>query len=303
MGGTDHRQVVANLPPGVSQHLTARQDRDGLLRLAAHGALILTLGTAIALRVPLWWALLPVQGVCLCFLFTLQHECTHKTPFATGALNEWVGRIAGFLILQPFEWFRYFHLAHHRHTNIEGRDPELLFGAKPEGWRRYLWHVSGLPYWTGMAGLVVANAAGRATGGFLPTPALPRIRTEARVMLGGYALAVATLFWSPFLICVWALPLLLGQPFLRLYLLAEHGRCALVANMFENTRTTFTTGLVRFLAWNMPYHTEHHVFPGVPFHKLPELHLYLRDHLKVTAPGYAAFTRDYVAEFDRTGRH
>jgi fatty acid desaturase len=45
----------------------------------------------------------------------------------------------------------------------------------------------------------------------------------------------------------------------------------------------------------MPYHTEHHVFPQVPFHRLPDLHARMRAHLKVTADGYAAFTRDYLA--------
>ncbi|WP_246694633.1 fatty acid desaturase, partial [Mesorhizobium sp. M2D.F.Ca.ET.147.01.1.1] len=72
-------------------------------------------------------------------------------------------------------------------------------------------------------------------------------------------------------------PALLGQPFLRLYLMAEHGRCPLVANMLENTRTTLTNWFVHKLAWNMPYHAEHHAYPGVPFHQLPEFHRLIGD--------------------------
>jgi fatty acid desaturase len=64
--------------------------------------------------------------------------------------------------------------------------------------------------------------------------------------------------------------------------------------MFENTRTTFTTRAVRWLAWNMPYHVEHHVWPAVPFHRLPEVHRLMRDELRVTAEGYAAFTKGYL---------
>jgi fatty acid desaturase len=45
----------------------------------------------------------------------------------------------------------------------------------------------------------------------------------------------------------------------------------------------------------MPYHAEHHSYPAVPFHQLPALHRAIRDHLKVTAPGYAAFTKAYLA--------
>ncbi|MGO4840776.1 fatty acid desaturase, partial [Rhizobiaceae sp. 2RAB30] len=70
-----------------------------------------------------------------------------------------------------------------------------------------------------------------------------------------------------------------------------HTRCPHVANMLENTRTTFTTTLVRFVAWNMPYHAEHHAYPAVPFHKLPRFHQVVRDHLKVTERGYARFNR------------
>ena len=292
----DHKAFLASLPPEVSAGLTRTEDRAGLVHLAGHAGMIAVLGVLIALRVPLWPVLLPLQGIGLCFLFTLQHEATHKTPFASGALNEWVGRLSGFLILQPFEWFRYFHLAHHRYTNIPDRDPELMSGAKPETRAALALYVSGLPYWTGMARVIAQNASGRASGSYLPTRALPRIVREARGMVLGYALVASSLLWSPVLLWVWIIPMLLGQPFLRLYLLAEHGRCPFVANMFENTRTTYTTMVVRFLAWNMPYHVEHHVYPAVPFHKLPEFHDLMRDHLAVTAPGYVAFTRSYLDE-------
>jgi fatty acid desaturase len=290
----DHKAFVAALPPDEKARLTERSDRAGLVHLAGHLGAIALCGALIALGVPGWWLLLPVQGVLVVFLFTLEHEATHKTPFANGRLNEAVGRACGFLLLLPFEWFRYFHLAHHRWTNIEGMDPELA-GGKPETLRAWLWHVSGLPYWGAQARLVWRLARGRERADYLPAGALPRMEQEARAMLGGYALVLVSIFATPVLIWVWLLPVLLGQPALRLYLLAEHGDCPRVANMFENTRTTFTTAVMRFLAWNMPYHVEHHVYPQVPFHRLPELHGRIRDELRVTAEGYAAFTRDYLA--------
>lgn len=290
----DHRAFVAGLDPDLRARLTAKSDQAGLWHLAGHLGAILVTGALIALRVPFWGLLLPVQGVLIVFLFTLEHEATHKTPFASERLNEWVGRACGFLLLLPFEWFRYFHLAHHRWTNIEGRDPELE-GGKPETLRAWVWHVSGLPYWISEIRLLGALVTGRAKGDYLPASALPRIGTEARLMVAGYALVLASLLVTPLLMWVWLIPVLLGQPVLRLYLLAEHGDCPRVANMFENTRTTFTTALVRFLAWNMPYHVEHHTYPAVPFHHLPALHRLMRNELRVTAEGYAAFTRDYLS--------
>lgn len=290
----DHKTFVAHLPAATREDLTRKSDRAGLVHLAGHVGLIATLGTIIASGVPGWWLALPLQGIALIFLFTLEHECTHRTPFAQDRLNDWVGRVCGFVLILPFEWFRYFHLAHHRWTNIEGQDPELD-GGKPESLRAWVWHVSGLPYWIASFKLLAALGVGRGTARYLPAPALPRIHAEARWMVLGYALVAASLVASPMLLWVWLLPILLGQPVLRLYLLAEHGDCPRVANMFENTRTTLTTALVRFLAWNMPYHVEHHVYPAVPFYRLPALHKMMKTELQVTAEGYAAFTKDYLA--------
>lgn len=290
----DHKAFLAAMDGDERARLTALSNRAGLLHLAGHLGLIVALGALIALGVPGWWVLLPLQGVAIVFLFTLEHECTHRTPFATPWISDVVGPACGFLVLLPFEWFRYFHLAHHRWTNLPGQDPELE-GEKPGTWRALAQVVSGLPYWWGMLRQTLALARGRGEATYLPAPALPRIRRQARWMLAGYALIAASLFLNPLLFWVWLLPVLLGQPFLRLYLLAEHGDCPRVANMFENTRTTFTTALVRFLAWNMPYHVEHHVYPAVPFHNLPALHHLIRDELRVTAKGYAAFTRDYLS--------
>jgi fatty acid desaturase len=289
----DHREFVAALPAALRERMTARSDAAGLWHLAGHLGLVLLVGALIAGGVPGWWALLPVQGVLIVFLFTLEHEATHKTPFASLAVNEWAGRLAGFLLVLPFEWFRYFHLAHHRWTNIDGKDPELL-GEKPETWRAWAWHVTGLPYWWSEVRLMVALVRGRAEGEYLPEGAKGRIVTEARWLALGYLCVALSLLWSPLALWVWIVPVLLGQPFLRLYLLAEHGDCPRVANMFQNTRTTFTNRIVRFLAWNMPYHVEHHVWPAVPFHRLPEVHGLMKEELKVTAEGYAAFTRAYL---------
>lgn len=296
----DHRALLAQMPPDRRAALQERSDAAGLWHLAGHlGAIALT-GTWIALAAPLWPLVLPLHGILLVFLFTLQHECTHGTPFRTGWLNRFVGHAAGLVLIQPFVWFRYFHLAHHKHTNDPQRDPELLAGAKPETWRAWIWHVSGLPLWAASVRLVLRTALAPEAAPYLPASALPRIRAEARLMLLAYAALALTLIWSPALLWLWLVPLGLGQPFLRLYLLAEHGRCPPVANMLENTRTTLTSRAVRWLAWNMPYHAEHHAAPNVPFHQLPALHGQMAPHLKSVSPGYRAFTKDYVSDFTRT---
>jgi fatty acid desaturase len=291
-----HDAVLRGLPPAERQRLTARADGPGLVRIGLHGGSVILLGAAIAAGVPGWWLLLLPQGVLIVFLFCAMHEASHRTAFATRWLNDAVAAAAGFLLILPPEWFRLFHFAHHRHTQDPAHDPELAT-PKPETWPGYLRHVSGLPHWRAAVAVLIRNALGRHADPFVPAAARGRITREARVLLALYALLAlgsaaagsALLFW------IWVLPMLLGQPFLRLYLLAEHGRCPLVADMFLNSRTTFTTAAVRWLAWNMPFHAEHHAMPSVPFHRLPALHARVAGALGTTERGYLRFTRRYAA--------
>lgn len=296
-----HDAFVAGLPRADRAALTARADGPGLRRLAAHAGPILVLGALIGARVPGWWALMLPQGVLIVFLFTALHEASHRTAFATAWLNDRVAQAAGFvLLLLPPEWFRLYHFAHHRHTQDPALDPELA-APKPETWSAYVAHVSGLPLWWGAVRVLVRNAAGRNADAFVPGAARARVAREARAMLAGYAVLAAgsVAAGSALLLWVWLLPMVLGQPVLRLYLLAEHGRCPLVADMFANSRTTFTNRAVRWLAWNMPYHAEHHAFPAVPFHRLPDLHRLARAHLRTTERGYVRFTVTYAAGLGR----
>ncbi|WP_146345233.1 fatty acid desaturase [Phaeobacter marinintestinus] len=294
-----HIDLLKSLPPKAKADLTERSDRAGLRHLALHlGAIALTTAGIIA-QIPLWPLLLIPQGILLVFLFTLSHECTHQTPFRTRWLNDLVGHAIAPILVLPFIWFRYFHLAHHRFTNDPRRDPELEHGPRPETRAHWLIYLSGWGYWRGMARTLWQNAFGTISAPYLPPSRHRAMRTEARVILALYALALLSLLATPILLILWLLPVLIAQPFLRLYLLAEHGLCPPVADMLENSRTTFTTRLIRALAWNMPYHAEHHSYPNVPFHKLPAFHAWTASHLKSTSDGYTAFTTDYVRQLRR----
>lgn len=291
----DHRDVIASLTQQQRDQLTAKSDRLGLVQLAAHWSAIIVLGVLIAAKVPFWPLLMLPQGILIVFLFTLLHETVHRTAFETQRLNDVVARVSSLAIALPADWFRYFHFAHHRFTQDPENDPELAL-PKPETWRQYLIHVSGIPLWWGYLQTLYVNATGRCSGSYVPPKGHPKVRAEARAMIAFYAVVLVLALWfkATLLLYIWILPALLGQPFLRLYLLAEHGRCPLVANMLENTRTTLTNWLVRKLAWNMPFHAEHHAYPGVPFHQLPQFHALIERHLKVVEPGYVSFHGKYI---------
>ncbi len=291
----DHKELLARLPAGTRRALLSQSDGPGLVRFGAHFGLVLLGAGLILAGVPGWPLLMVVQGLFIGFLFTPLHETIHRTAFRSEWLNTAVATVCGFAVLIAPHWFRYFHFAHHRFTHEPGRDPELEAG-KPETLRAYLLYVSGGPVWVGNLKVLITNALGRRDDPFVPARARAKVVREARLFLCAYAgvLAVSLALQSAALLWVWVLPALLGQPFMRLYLLAEHTRCPHVANMLQNTRTTFTNRFVRFIAWNMPYHIEHHAYPAVPFHKLPQFHQVIKDELGCTQRGYARFHKDYV---------
>ena len=72
--------------------------------------------------------------------------------------------------------------------------------------------------------------------------------------------------------------------------------------MLSNTRTTFASRLVGWLAWQMPNHTAHHAAPQVPFHRLPALTERLRADLCATADGYPDAHRQILATLQTAAR-
>jgi fatty acid desaturase len=283
-----HKEALALIDGGELADLRELSDTPGLVHLAGHMALLTVTGAAVLhLSGAAWIAAIIAHGIALVFLFTPLHESIHGTAFRSPWLNAMVAEAAGFLLVLPPRHFRFFHFAHHRYTQDPARDPELET-PKPVTWLHYAWHLSGIPYWKSALSGLANHALGRKIGSYVPAPAVQRLVIEARCYVAAYAATLGAgwalgLEWMLFL---WVIPALAGQPFLRAYLLAEHAACPLVADMLANTRTTFCSALVRFLAWNMPHHTAHHAVPTVPFHHLPKLTGLLQERLRVTARGY-----------------
>jgi len=280
-----------------------RSDGRGLIRLGAHLAVLAL--TAAAIAAARGSVLLPLamllHGIALTFLFAAEHETIHRTAFRSRWLNDIVAWIAGLVLLLPPAYFRYFHFAHHRHTQDPERDPELA-SPKPTNLADWFKQASGWPYWRGQIGVLAGHALGRVTAAFIPARNRAEVISEARIFLAIYlaAIVLSVASGTDLLLIYWVIPALLGQPFLRLYLMAEHTGCPLVPDMLANSRTTRSNAAVRFIAWNMPYHAEHHAYPSVPFHRLPGLHRLLHADIGMVARGYFEVQCSIVRQFSRS---
>jgi fatty acid desaturase len=287
------RFTAHQLPREELRLLMTRADGPGLRRAAVHlGALAVTGGLLWRLRATGWaLPLLVAHGYVLAFVFCAFHETAHRTAFRTRWLNTALGTLAGLLTFWPYRNYRVYHWQHHRFTQDEARDPELYF-AKPASVGAYLLVLTGVPNLIRRLSDILRLAAGRADRPWMTAPERGPLILEARVCLGAYVTValVSMLAGSPMALLLWIAPLLVGQAFLRPYLLAEHTACGSGRDSLENTRTTRTLALVRLFAWNMPYHAEHHAYPAVPFHALPRLHGHVRARLANLEPGYVAAT-------------
>lgn len=286
------------LDPSVVRELTRRSNKPASVHLVIHLAIIAICGWSVSLAYPGWWLVLawPAYGIAVAFLFAPLHECIHRTAFRHRLANEIVATLAGFVLLLPANYFRIFHFAHHRYTNDPNRDPELLT-AKPTNVRQYFWAICGIgSYWWPQIQSIVRHCLGRVHYDFIPEEKHPLIVAEARLHIAVYVAitVISLLLETAWILIYWIVPVMLGMVALRMFLLAEHTGCELSDNMLRNTRTTLTNPAMNLLAWNMPYHCEHHVFPAVPFYKLPELHNHLKPRLTVVSNGYFRFHQEFL---------
>lgn len=212
------------------------------------------------------------------------HECGHGTPFKTGWMNDVVYQIASFcMVRNPVTW-RWSHARHHTDTIIVGRDPEIVAMRPPA-----LFHIAinffgifdAIKGWSRM----LLNASGRLDpeeATYVPETEHHKIIRVARIWTTIYAATIALAFamHSVLPLMVIGLPRFYGAWHHVMTGVLQHA--GLAENVLDhrlNSRTVYMNPISRFIYWNMNYHVEHHMYPMVPYHRLPELHEMIKDDL------------------------
>ena len=172
-------------------------------------------------------------------------------------------------------------MRHHSDTIIVGRDPEIAFPRPPPVWAM-AWNLLNLRAGWAEMRKMVRLAFGRLTSDerdFLPKAERYKAYRVARVHLailsGVCVLSVAFESWLPLMLV--GLPTFYGAWLHHLLSATQHaGLAEDIPDYRMNSRTVFMNPFFRFIYSNMNYHLEHHMFPLVPFHALPELHREIR---------------------------
>ena len=267
------------ITPTELKALNARSDLWGLTQMGSHLGAIALVAWAHAMLMGTWWVLVTgfVLGVLLNFLYAAQHELSHSTVFATRKLNEFFGRLIGFTMIFPRDFDQIMHFAHHSHTQDWERDGELV--REPYTLQTYLLWVFGFTYWRNRVVGVIRRARGVIIEPYIRVEEEAKVIRESRLHVLGYGLIflASIMFQSWAAMTFWLIPMILTKPVHQLQNTIEHLGLSHESDILENTRSTRTNAVMRWLCWQMPYHTAHHMFPSVPFWKLKDLNAKIED--------------------------
>lgn len=250
-------------------------------------------------------------------LAILMHDSAHGLLHPNRKLNNWLGEWpSGAAVGSDLQSYRAYHLTHHRFTQ-QSEDPDLGLSApfpttRASLWRKVVRDLTGQTFlkqrtsqfrmaFRGMRAMLrgapinkersctVAgtpfNKQEQSSNGLGPPPDAAGIavaRTVGRFLLvQAIVLATSLLLWGwmPFLLWMVALATTF-QLFLRVRNIAEHA-CTTTGSddPFTHARTTYANILERLTVapyW-VNFHSEHHLFMGVPCYHLPRTHLLLGD--------------------------
>ncbi|MBL8702859.1 MAG: fatty acid desaturase family protein [Alphaproteobacteria bacterium] len=304
------RWYRSDVPREELKRLMQREDgpaiRDTLLWIAGFAVS----GTGAVLTWGTWWCVpfLLVYGVLYGSSSDSRwHECGHRTAFRTQWMNDAVYHAACFMILREPELWRWSHARHHMDTLIVGRDPEI--GAqRPISLLKTAMKFLGLLQAKAHFVKLFTHAAGRMLpdeATYVPERCWPRIHRTARVYLAIHTatLVAAVASGSLLPLMLGGLASLHGAWFHVLTGLTQHaGLAEDVLDHRLNCRTVHMGPIARFLYWNMNYHVEHHMFPMVPYHRLPELHALLKDDMPRPYAGFVDAYREIIPALLRQRR-
>ena len=262
-------------------------------------AVAAVLAVMAAERVSAWWQhllLVPVYLLAAASLHGISlftHEAVHGTLSRNRILNDLLGAACAIPVLQNCSAYRVLHLRHHAHLGEEG-DPDHY-----ANYTRWTWLVFCMNWARLLVGYPVYIVAIPILG-FKHGTAPARAGIVAEV--AATAALIAAVWLSPLPAAWvwhgWVIPMLFINTMVNIRGMSQHTLLEEADDEIRGTRSILTVPLVRYFMCNENYHLEHHLYPGVPWHHLPEVHKALSGELRERGapyiPSYASFVREFI---------
>ena len=302
----------SKLKPEKLREFSKRSDLQGWKQAGGHLALFVLTGAAtyhfwsqsnwLAFTIALW-----VHGTVGSFFSgTAPHELGHGSVFRT----KWLNKVFLYLfsLLSWWDPFDYAssHTYHHRYTLHPEGDRENLLPLHPSVGKTFLLQMFTINVFTqpgrtfgkgGLISTVLVTLLG--AFGKVGSDKIPSIEWLKALHADQPEQHRNSIWWSRFLIAFhgsvlvialitgqWVLPLVLSAfPFIGNwlgYFVALPQHCGLKENTTDfrqSVRSIKLNPFVEFLYWHMNWHTEHHMYAGVPCYNLKKLHLEIADDM------------------------
>jgi len=272
------------------------------IRCLGHIAIVAGAGFSFVLFVARGNLLLAVislitYGITFSFLGWVgaSHELQHNSVFRNRLANEvWLYFFCLLSWTNPF-YFRRTHASHHMHTLDSHLDGEVKTTICRKMLNIILTSTIDIPRFIRGLRMHMLNARGivpnKNSACQFPMQGVNSMHSLtlfARILLFFHLsillVSIITGLWEGILL--FTLGAFICNAPANMLATAQHcGMKSDVLDYRESTRTIILNPLLSFLYWNMNYHVEHHMYPGVPCYNLPRLHKIISSDLKEPACG------------------
>lgn len=243
-------------------------------------------------RLRSWWTIAVAAyawgGTLAQALFLAMHELAHDLAFRAPFANRALSLVVNLPLLVPAAIaFRDYHLDHHRHMGVPGKDVDLPSKLE-ERW------VRGSASKLAWLSLQIVAYALRPLATRPPAPSA-WLRANVVLQLVFDVVLVRTVGGLPVAYLAACVLLAGGLHPCAGHFLSEH---YLVHHPTQETVSYY--GPLNRLTWNVGYHNEHHDFPRVPWSRLPAVRAAAPEHYDAlaTCPSWTGILVDFVRRPD-----
>lgn len=234
-----------------------------MLLLAAFTTFTLSTLAYVQGILPLGWVMF-FNAVASYMSFTVAHDATHSAVLSHRKANDWVGRLAMFLLeLGPFfQVFRVMHMKHHRFTNDAEKDPDAYCGSGPTWALPLRWLSLGYAYFKTYLS---------------PDVFKKRPKNERREFYFALAFAVGMIIamtltgWLQYYLLLFFIPTRIAKLVIVFaFDFLPHHPHEVTAKEAPYQCTSNRVGMERFLTplfIYQNYHLVHHLYPAIPFYR------------------------------------
>ena len=227
-----------------------------------------------------------LHGICL---FT--HEGVHKTLHKNIWINNIIGSICGYLVLQTMSGYRVLHLKHHKYLNIKG-DPGLL---KTYVSNKYVIAAMEWGYFLfGYAAFITV----------IPYQGFKQGNKKDRFLIVVDVLIVLILFGSliryipfPWFLHGWLIPMIFVHFMMNIRGMSQHLMLEDYHDPFRGARTIKAHPIVDFFLCNENYHIEHHLYPSIPWYNLKKVHNLIKNKFVENNSTIIFSFKDFIFQF------